>query len=175
MTAITPVSAVSAPPDVTSQDIADLALVEFHRVRMMFYPPAWASAPTDKHSWVSTDFPPDPRTIIPKQPGVYVFVVKTNLFDFPHASGLFYVGKAKNLYERVGAYMSDTGTRILRTKRPLVWRMLNAWRGHLKYFYTTTTDVASAEALENQMLNAFIPPFNRQFEGETSQTVRAFL
>lgn len=157
------------------QDLIDLAFQESHHVSMLFYPDAWAKAPIVSCVWMGNDFPPIPRSKIPKQPGVYAFVVKTNLFDFPHATGLFYIGKAMNLYDRVGAYMSDVDRRKLQTARPLVWRMLNQWDGHLQYFYTITADVAAAELLEEQMLSAFIPPFNKQYEATTSAMVRAFL
>ena len=156
------------------QDIMDLALLDFHRVEMLFLPPAWAAAPTIPCAWVRSDFPPSARSSIPKAPGVYVFVVTTDVFDFPCANGLFYVGKATNLYERIGAYIGDENKRFLNSTRPLVWRMLNLWSGHLKYFYTITADVASAEHLETEMMNALRPPFNRQYDATTSKTMRAF-
>jgi hypothetical protein len=156
------------------QDIQDLALLDFHKVEMLFLPPAWAAAPTISCKWVRSDFPPNPRSSIPKKPGVYVFVVTTDVFDFPSANGLFYVGKAKSLYERISAYIGDENIQLLNTKRPLVWRMLNLWSGHLKYFYTTTTDVKAAERLETQMINALRPPFNRRYDATTSKAMRAF-
>ena len=156
------------------QDIQDLALLDFHKVEMLFLPPAWAAAPTISCKWVRSVFPPNPRSSIPKKPGVYVFVVTTDVFDFPSANGLFYVGKAKSLYERISAYIGDENIQLLNTKRPLVWRMLNLWSGHLKYFYTTTTDVKAAERLETQMINALRPPFNRRYDATTSKAMRAF-
>lgn len=157
-----------------NQDIQDLALLAFHKVDMLFLPSAWAAAPSIPCTWVRSDFPPNPRKSIPKEPGVYVFVVTTDVFDFPCANGLFYVGKAKNLYDRIGEYIGNENMRFLNTNRPLVWKMLNLWSGHLKYFYTTTVDVSAAENLETQMLNALRPPFNRQYDATTSKTMRAF-
>jgi len=156
------------------QDIQDLALLDFHKVEMLFLPPAWAAAPTIPCKWVRSDFPPNPRSSIPKKPGVYVFVVTTDVFDFPSANGLFYVGKAKSLYERISAYIGEENIQLLNAKRPLVWRMLNVWSGHLKYFYTTTADVKAAEHLETQMINALRPPFNRRYDATTSKAMRAF-
>ena len=89
------------------QEIQDLALLDFHRVEMLFLPPAWAAAPTIPCTWVRNDFPPNPRSSCPKKPGVYVFVVTTDVFDFPCANGLFYIGKATNLYKRISAYIGD--------------------------------------------------------------------
>lgn len=167
-------SASSSLSHGVSQDIQDLALLDFHKVEMLFLPPAWAAATPIPCAWVRSDFPPNPRSSIPKQPGVYVFVVMTDVFDFPCANGLFYVGKARNLYERISAYIGDENKRFLNSTRPLVWRMLNVWSGHLKYFYTTTADVNAAELLETQMMNALRPPFNRQYDATTSKTMRAF-
>jgi len=156
------------------KELLDLAFQGSHHVEMMFYPEAWANAPVTESNWECSDFPPDPRDSIPKSPGVYVFVVMTNIFNFPHGNGLFYIGKATNLYERIGSYIAEIDHSIASSSRPLVWRMINTWRGHLKYFYTTTIDVKEAEKLENHMLNAFRPPFNRQYEASISKTMRAF-
>lgn len=156
------------------QDILDLAFLGYHNVDMLFFPPAWQAAPDIPCHWTCSDFPPNPRSSIPKKPGVYVFVVTTDVFNFPCANGLFYIGKATNLYERIGAYIGDENRRFLNATRPLVWKMLNLWSGHLKYFYTTTTDVAAAEHLETQMTNALRPPFNRQYDATISKSMRAF-
>jgi len=52
--------------------------------------------------------------------------------------------------------------------------MLNVWSGHLKYFYTTTADVAEAERLETRMTNALRLPFDRQYDATISRSMRAF-
>jgi excinuclease UvrABC nuclease subunit len=156
-------------------DIYDLAFQGFHDVQMMFLPQAWSAAPNMPMTWKQADFPPNPRSDIPKKPGVYVFVVMTDLFGFPHGNALFYIGKATSLNKRIGKYIDDVDVRLLRTQRPLVWRMLNQWNGHLQYFYTITPDLSAAELLESHMIEAFRPPFNRRYEGITSKTMRAFI
>lgn len=157
-----------------AQDLHDLAFVQSHEVTMRFLPSAWAVAPNVKQSWVRTEFPPAKRNTIPKEPGVYTFVVATDLFDFPAASGLFYVGKATNLYDRIGAYIGEISKQFSRSRRPHVWNMINRWNGHLRYYYTTTIDVAVAESLETDMMNALLPPFNRQYDATMGPTLRAF-
>lgn len=156
------------------QDINDLAFVGSHFVDMLFLPTAWASAINSPHVWEKVKFPPMNRGDIPKSPGVYAFVVTPELFDFPLASGLFYVGKATCLYDRIGSYIGEQNKRLVDSVRPHVWRMINQWNGHLLYLYTITADVAAAEALEDKMLSAFRPHFNRKFEATVSQTMRAF-
>lgn len=155
-------------------DLNDLAFVQSHIVDMVFLPEAWQNAVHSSHVWNKEVFPPPNRSDIPKEPGVYAFVVRSELFDFPFACGLFYVGKATCLYDRIGSYIGEQNKRLVDSVRPHVWRMLNQWKGHLLYMYTITTDVASAEHLENKMLSAFRPHFNRRFEATVSQTMRAF-
>jgi len=156
-----------------SQTIHDLAFVRSHYIEMMFYPQAWQSAPGSSPTWTGVEFPPKPRKLIPHKPGVYAFVVTPNLFDLEQASALFYIGKATNLYNRIGAYLGEIDGNFKKTDRPLVWKMINQWNGYLKYFYTVTATVAEAESLEDEMLNAFRPPFNKDYEAEVSKVMRA--
>lgn len=155
------------------QSINDLAVVNSHFVEMMFFPNAWQAAPVMAPVWVSVDFPPSRRSLIPTQPGVYAFVVTPNVFDLEPARALFYVGKATNLYSRIGAYTGEINKSFNLTLRPHIWRMVNQWNGHLKYYYTLTATVADAENLENEMLKALRPPFNKEYEAEVSQVMRA--
>lgn len=157
-----------------AEDLNDLAYVRNHAVEMLFLPSAWKDAVNSSHDWVELLFPPAVRGAIPKSPGVYAFVVKTELFDFPCSSGIFYVGKATSLYDRIGSYIGEQNKRLVDSVRPHVWRMINQWEGHLRYIYTITADVPSAEALENKMINAFRPHFNHRYDATVSQTMRAF-
>jgi len=156
------------------QQLNDLAIQKSYIIPMMFSPIAWDSAQNSSRSWNDTEFPPNPRSLIPRRSGVYVFVVAPNMFDFDSSNGLFYVGKATNLYERIGAYLGEIGKEYRRSTRPHIWTMVNRWNGHLRYFFTETQDVTEAEALEDEMLKAFRPYFNRQYDAETSREMRAF-
>ncbi len=157
----------------TTQAITDLAMVGSHKVEMMFYPVAWKAAAAISPTWHSIPFPPKQKKDIPKQPGVYVFVVTPNVFSLEPTSGLFYVGKATSLYARMGAYIGEIDKDHKVSPRPMVWRMINQWNGHLRLYYTITADVNEAEDLENEMLNALRPPFNKEYEAEVSQVMRA--
>lgn len=136
----------------------------------------WAKAPARALTWHSVSFPPDPTTRrgLPNDSGVYVFVAEPNLFSLPQTSTLLYVGKAKKIKSRIRAYIGELKIRFGKTSRPHIWRMANAWNGHLRYYYTTTTDVAAAEALEDEMLAALNPYFNKELPADLSQRVRAF-
>ena len=156
-------------------DIGDLAFTgPIYEVRMQYSTKAWSTATSSSHEWTELAFPPNPRNAVPKQPGVYVFVVRPNLFDLLQTSGVLYVGKATSLYERVGAYISEINKRHALSKRPHIWRMVNVWNGHLRYLYTITSTVADAEDLEDRMLEALLPYFNKELPAETSRRQRAF-
>ncbi|WP_368211518.1 hypothetical protein [Aeromonas sp. s10] len=184
-TAFSPAAAVLTPVTTAfpisglSQDVvSDIVDLAFHgsifEVRMQYSTKAWNAAALSRHLWTELAFPPNPRSSVPKQPGVYVFIVRPKLFGLFQTSGLLYVGKATNLYERVGAYISEVNKRHSMSNRPHIWRMLNVWNGHLHYIYTTTPTVADAENLEERMLEALLPYFNKEFPAETSRRQRAF-
>ena len=155
-------------------DVKDLAFIKSHYVKMMFFPDAWDSAQDAAMNWINVDFPPHPRSDIPDQPGIYAFVVEPKLFSFPPANGLFYIGKATNLYQRIGAYIGELSKDFSASKRPHIWDMLNKWSGRFKYYYSTTNNVAEAEVIEDEMIESLRPPFNKQYKAVTSQVMRAF-
>jgi hypothetical protein len=136
----------------------------------------WAKAPARTLTWHSVSFPPDlsTRRALSTACGVYVFVAEPSLFSLPQTSTLLYVGMTKQIKSRIRAYIAELKIRFVRTRRPHIWRMTNAWNGHLKYYYTTTADVAAAEALEEEMLAALNPYFNKELPAELSHRVRAF-
>lgn len=155
-------------------NIHDLAKINSYKVEMTFFPDAWNEAQNSNHNWIKIAFPPRPKKIIPKKPGVYAFVVYAELFDFIPYCGLLYVGKATKLYERIGGYISELKYSFEQTSRPNIWRMLNQWNGSLNYFYTITKNVEEAESLEDEMLKAFRPHFNTQYPAEVSKIERMF-
>jgi hypothetical protein len=136
----------------------------------------WAKAPARNLVWTGVEFPPDKaaRRGLPKDAGVYVFVAEPGLFCLSQTSTLLYIGKAKAIRSRIRAYIGELKIRFAKSGRPHIWRMTNVWHGHLKYYYTTTASVADAEALEDEMLDALNPYFNKELPAELSQKVRAF-
>ncbi len=155
-------------------DVRDLAFIESHNVQMMFYPQAWDNAQNTTLQWVQLNFPPDVRSSVPHEPGVYAFIVEPELFSLQAANGLFYVGKATDLYNRIGSYISELSHQFSDSTRPHIWRMLNQWSGRMRYYYSTTVNVEEAEVLEDELLKAFRPPFNKKYPAEISQVMRAF-
>lgn len=160
--------------DEIEEQINDLAQDKFNYINMYFNPKKWYQKSFNIRKWEVKKFPPNHRRSIPNKSGVYVFVVEPNIFGCKFGSGLLYIGKATSLYNRISAYVSEIKKSIAVSKRPHIWRMINQWDGHLKYYFTVTDNVEEAEELEEEMIRAYIPYFNREFDAETSQKVRAF-
>jgi excinuclease UvrABC nuclease subunit len=160
-----------------TKNIVDLvpgATLALYRAEVTLYVDAWVRAPDLDLEWQEVNFPPAPRNQIPQGPGVYVFVIEKKLFGFPLYGLLAYVGKATNLYNRIGAYISEVGKKAEDTDRPKIWRLLNQWEGYIKYYFTLTEDVEMAEQLEGQMLEAIRPPFNTSYPSTVSRLERMF-
>lgn len=174
----TPIVVNMPDAGLSAEVLADICDLAFHgsiyEVRMQYSTKAWSTAAASNHNWTEIAFPPNPRNSVPDQPGVYVFIVRPNLFGLSQSSGLLYIGKATSLYSRVSSYIYEIDKRHASTTRPHIWRMINVWNGHLHYLYTTTPTVADAEDLEDRMLDALLPYFNKEFPAETSRRQRAF-
>ena len=125
-------------------------------------------------SWHETEFPPPDVKGIPAKPGVYIFFVVPEIFSLPQASGLMYVGKATSLKSRISSYIGQIDSPWKKTRRPMIWRMVNAWHGYLKYYYTITASAKDAALLEEKMLQSLRPPMNRHIPGEIGKRSRAF-
>lgn len=157
-------------------DFNDLALgTDIYGAAMHFNAVEWSkSSLVPTYAWQGIDFPPPDVRKIPAKPGVYIFFVQPEIFGIPQSSGLMYVGKAASLKSRISSYIGEVDSPWAKTKRPMIWRMLNVWHGHLKYFFTATSTVKEAEVLEEKMLQSLRPPMNRHIPGEIGKRARAF-
>lgn len=157
-------------------EINDLAFDgPIYGTSMWYSPKAWDGASgAPKRKWSALDFPPDDLTPIPRNPGVYLFFVAPDVFGLPQASGLLYVGKATSLRSRISYYLGQIDSSFTKTDRPYVWRMVNVWHGHLRWYYTVTTNVTEAKSLEDEMLAALRPPANKSYPASISRRQRAF-
>ena len=81
--------------------------------------------------------------LAPKSPGVYKMI--------NHKSDILYVGKAKNLLNRLKSYVSEKN-HIIRTER-----MLSQTK---KLEITTTSNESEALLLEANLIKKFKPKFN---------------
>ena len=118
--------------------------------------------------WHNVELDDKGKSNVPDTTGVYSLVIQPGIAKHPGCSYLMYVGKAKDLRKRFGDYLSRE-----RTKRPKVVRLLEMYRGHIRFFYSTV-DIETLDNTEEELINAFIPPCNSRFKGEVRRVSGAF-
>lgn len=160
---------------VVFDDINDLAYKgAIYQVPIVFDVDELKKVKASKLAWHYLEFPPANKMDVPKEPGVYAFVIMPDIFNLSQVSSLLYVGMTKNFYNRIGAYLGEINSRFSSTVRPRVWRMLNVWHGHLRYYYTITADEKEAVKLEDEMLAALVPPMNGDLPATIGKKMKAF-
>ena len=128
-----------------------VAPADFHRANIV--PPL---------SWQSVKFGPSAQKSVPEEPGLYAFVVRILHAGLPPHGWVMYIGQTGDgtsdatLRGRFGQYLQEKK----KFKRARVFFMLNAWDGHLEFFFSPLpTRKAELVKLETQLLGAFRPPF----------------
>lgn len=114
-------------------------------------------------SWNSVKFEPGQKQHVPTDPGLYAFVVRIPYLGLPAHGWVMYIGQTgdgnshKTLRQRFGEYLHNKKTG---KRRPKIFYLLNAWDGHLEFFYAPLPDRKSELVnLETNLLGAFRPPF----------------
>ena len=105
---------------------------------------------------------------MPQHAGVYSLVVQPRVAGHPACSYLMYLGKAKDLRRRFIDYLT-----VERRKRPKIVGLLEKYRGYIQFFYSDV-DEKELDSMEEQLINAFVPPCNARFTGEISTVKGAF-
>lgn len=128
-------------------------------------------------SWTSVSFVNTNKRKIPKNPGVYAFVVRHVNNHFPEHGFIMYIGitgaggNGRTLRDRYGDYLREKND----NKRPKVHYMLNKYSEDLHFSYSPI-DVKKIdlEKLELDLNDAIIPPIvTKDFTAEIRSLVSA--
>lgn len=102
---------------------------------------------------------------LPDVPGVYAFVIIPGIANFPLYGIIAYVGETKgatqSLKKRCAVYFRESEYNT----RPHIGEMMELWPDNLRLYYAEAP-AADVPALEDALLLAYIPPFNRKFPGK---------
>ena len=102
---------------------------------------------------------------LPDKTGVYAFVICPGIAEFPQSGTIAYIGETKgatqSLKKRCAVYFRKSEY----AARPHIGEMIELWADHLKLFYAEAP-APDVPALEDALLLAYVPPFNRKFPGE---------
>ena len=121
--------------------------------------------------WKFVKFEKNNRDEIPESSGVYGFFIKPSVAGFQENSYLIYIGKAgdnskNNLRKRFMQYYNG----MKGDRRPKLNRALKKWEKYIYFYYSSIADKRySLSKLEEDLNNAFVPPYN---ENDFSTEVR---
>lgn len=133
-----------------------------HLKKFFLFPDFWEDPRkrlTEPTGWKKVKFTNANRSRIPKEKGIYCFVLQPELFNLFETRYLFYIGKTnRTLWERYKEYLNDqAGKGKPRTK---VFEMLKQYSNHLYFYYTTIQISADVDTCEEKLLNTFVPRVN---------------
>jgi hypothetical protein len=132
------------------------------------------SLPTNL-TWQTAKFEQASRTAIPSnQKGVYTFVISPGIANHPNCSYLIYVGmvksKGRSFRQRFNEYLKDQIG--LKTKRLKIHEVLDRWDGYLWFCYAAISNESLIDKVEEELIDAFIPPYNKQFRGSVAGAIK---
>lgn len=131
------------------------------------WPKQWKTCSV-RLKWHNVVLNDDSKPKVPHTTGVYSLVIQPGIAGHPGCSYLMYVGQAKNLHKRFGDYLTRE-----RVRRPKVVRLLEMYGGYIMFFYSKV-DKEILDNIEEELINAFVPPCNTKFTGEVQRARGAF-
>ncbi len=150
-----------------SKDPVGAALIDNKLLTVGFTldPKSWPSADiSPPFHWDSVEFNEANAKNIPEEPGLYAFVLQLPYSGLPPHGWVMYIGESghgdskHNLRARFKNYHAEQK----KFKRIQTFLMLNAWKGHLLFFYTILPSRKhELKDLETKLLDAFRPPYSR--------------
>ena len=144
--------------------------------RIVMSPQLWSefkTPPNHVWNWDSVPFQKDCSDAVPDdQHGVYTFAIAPSVAQHPLFYLVTYVGKAEKmtLQARFLSYFNEKKN----LKRPHISLFLNRYDGFIMFSFCPVADVSTIFEIENQLINALIPPLCRQYPDAVSDMVRAF-
>ena len=145
-----------------------------HQWQFVLWPRQWEAYNLSfQLNWEIHPFKREQIDKIPKEPGIYSFVVQPGIANHSYCSYLMYVGMTERpLRVRFKEYFSEkyNATR----GRPKIVKLLNVYRDYLHFCCLTIADTERIKEIEDELLKAFIPPCNDQYPAEISQIMKAF-
>ncbi|NOH18502.1 hypothetical protein [Vibrio cyclitrophicus] len=153
-----------------------MSALSLHNTRHILYPPFLKRADDLPNlQWNKVPFCKASRARVPREKGVYAFVLEFSHNFLPNSSHVLYIGKGgditskNNLWKRYYDYMRTEK----KNDRPRIHEMLCQWKGHLTYYYATVDQGVSTGTVEETLLDVLIPPYNRgDFSAELTDLLK---
>lgn len=141
--------------------------------RMVLFPKHWREySNSTSLTWRLVHFTKSNARMVPLDTGVYSFLARPKIAGHDAIGYLLYIGKAsgkKGLRARYRRYLNPA---VWWKDRAHVADMISRWDGHLWFYYATIANPASIKQVEDDLLVAFLPPYNHEFPARVSAQVR---
>lgn len=145
-------------------DFDELARIKLHIRKFFLYPSNWNDPNnhlTITLNWNKYAFKPENRQYIPREKGIYCFVICPSHPNFFDTKYLCYIGKTnRTLWERYKEYLNDQQGEGKPRKK--IFEMLNLYKDCLFFYYATIGNSSDVNICEDTLINTFIPPINAQ-------------
>lgn len=143
----------------------------------ILYPKCWSEYPDKvaKLKWLKVKFDAKGVKKLPdNKKGIYSFIAEPKVGKLHAVGYLLYVGETheQTLRARCSSYLSEYKKK---NKRVHIYEMLRRWPNHLWLHYAIIDDDSLIQELEEDLIAAFIPPFNRKFPAKVRQIRKAAL
>lgn len=145
--------------------------------RFILHPGLWNACPKTLPvlKWVRIKFSKATVKSLPNNKyGIYSFIAEPQVAGHNAVGYLLYIGKAQDqsLQDRITSYLYEANKAKPRFH---IAEMLDHCPDHLWLHYAEVADQKSIKTIEEALLEAFLPPFNRDFPATISHVVKAVL
>jgi hypothetical protein len=123
-------------------------------------------------TWTSVRFTEANATSVPdNKMGIYSFVAIPGIAQHPACHYLLYIGMVATSDFRT-RYRSYLKERTKSKPRDHIVMMLERWQKHLWFYYAEVSGKAIIEALEDDLIVAYLPPVNREWPASIGPVMR---
>jgi len=145
---------------------------KLHQHSLILWPARWKEyRSASLLKWKTRVFAPKARKGIPDKPGVYAFLIQPRTAGI-NVSCLMYIGKTdRSLKTRFGEYLSEAESAA---GRPALSVVLKLYAGYLRFSYAPVMRTGMAGEVEERLIQAFLPPLNRQYPAKVRRVMAAF-
>jgi len=166
-----PIFTVISPKDWDEPAWDDaVSLLKQYRVeKYILCPKFWTEYANKKLKWKKTKFSKKGLKKLPDdKPGLYSFLAQPDVAGHIAITYLLYIGETtkQSLRERVSDYLNENSKKKARVP---IRSMIRKWPDHLWLYFVPIDDVTTIKTLEEDLIKAYIPPFNQKFTAQVGK------
>jgi len=144
-------------------------LKKYHIKKFILCPEHWEAYRNVKLDWKKVRFvAAEMKKKLPEKPGLYSFLLQPNVGGHNSIHFLLYIGETtkQTLRERCTDYLPEAKKKKARVT---IRSMVRKWPKHLWVYFAAVDDVKIIKQLEEDLLKAYVPPFNQRFTAKVGK------